>query len=677
MMAKKKISSEILEEVKILHKNIRYHDRKYYVENAPEISDREYDILYRRLKDLEKEYPSLIHPDSPTQRVSEQPIPGFITMKHQERMLSMDNTYSYGEIKEFHKRVIKNLGTSQIDYYVEPKIDGLSISLTYESGRLVHGLTRGDGIQGDDVTANLKTIRSLPLKLESGTRTQLPKVIEIRGEVYMTRDGFKKVNQVKGKKGEPLFANPRNAAAGSLKLLDARATAERPLDLRVHGVGMIQGAAFETHEDMMQFFKSVGLPVDSQGRHCKEISAVIEMCQEWGDEKPSLEYEIDGLVIKVNRRAFQAKLGATSKNPRWMIAYKFPAERGRSKIHNIIVQVGRTGALTPVADLAPVQLSGTTVTRATLHNEDEIKRLDARIGDTVLVEKSGEIIPKIVQVVIKDRGKGLKTFVMPKHCPSCKELTSRREGEVARRCENASCPAQIKQRLTHFVKRTAMDIEGLGIKIVDQLVETGLIHNVSDLYQLTYEKLVKLDRFAHKSAENLIEAITASRVKPLNQLIFGLGIRHVGERAAHILAERYGSLDAVSEASFDELTKIREIGPVAAQSVTEYFKMPSNRAMIKRLRKSGVRLKGALKTLKKGPLTGKVFVLTGTLESISRDRVKNEIQNQGGVTSSTVSKNTDYLVVGSKPGSKYRKALALGVHVLHEKNFKKMIQGLS
>lgn len=660
-------------EVVRLRQEIRLHDRKYYVEHAPQISDREYDKLYKRLKDLEVQYPSLVEPDSPTQRVSERPITGFRPIRHRVEMLSMDNAYSTADVEDFHTRVIKNLGRSRVSYYVEPKIDGLSISLTYEKERFVHGATRGDGVQGDDVTINLKTIRSIPLVLEPPQGVSLPAVMEVRGEVYMSREGFEEVNRERKERGEPLFANPRNAAAGSLKLLDPRLTAARPLGLMVHGVGALEGRAFETQQELLEFFQGVGFPVAPRALYCPSIREVIGRLREWTDERPPMNFEIDGLVIKVDNRKDQAKLGATSKSPRWMIAYKFPAERAGTRLIDIIVQVGRTGALTPVAILEPVHLSGTTVSRATLHNEDEIERLDVRIGDSVLVEKSGEIIPKIVKVIERKRRGDARRFAMPERCPACGAPARRASGEVARRCENSACQAQVKQRLVHFVRRKAMDVEGLGTKMIDTLVNKKLIHDVADLYALKYADLVVLERFAEKSAENLMRAIQESKERSLSRLLFGLGIRHVGERAAEVLASRFRNMGALMQASHEELTEVEEVGPVMAEAIVQFFGIPANRRVLEKLKQAGVNMAEKEFSKVEGPLSGKGFVLTGTLTSMARSDAEGLIHRLGGVTQLSVSKKTDFVVVGEKPGSKYQKALALGIQILREAEFQKLV----
>ncbi|MBU1147267.1 MAG: NAD-dependent DNA ligase LigA, partial [Candidatus Omnitrophica bacterium] len=541
------MKKDIEQEIKKLRQIIDHHDRRYYVENKPEVSDQEYDRLMKELEKLEKAHPELVTPDSPTQRVSGEILEGFETVEHRETMLSMDNTYSADEIREFDKRVKKNLEVDKLDYVVELKIDGVSVSLLYEKGRFVQGATRGDGFKGDAITVNLKTIRSLPLTLGNfvscpkGQLTKLPRpeLFEARGEVYMPRKSFERINKEKEKLDEDLFANPRNAAAGSLKLLDSSMVAKRHLSMWIYGVGYVEGAGFETQSEALSFLKEAGFSTNPYIKKCHTIEEVISYCDSWEKKKDSLDYDIDGMVIKVDSFLYQKALGQTSKSPRWMIAYKFPAERKETVLKDIVVQVGRTGTLTPVAMLKPVELSGSTVSRATLHNQDEIMRKDIRIGDHVIIEKAGEIIPQVVEAIKKKRTGREKKFSMPKKCPACSSKVESVEGEVALRCENLSCPAQLKERVKHFASRQAMDIEGMGEAIVNQLVDKKLIEDYGDIYSLKLDKVADLERMADKSASNLMNAIEKSKSNELNCLVFGLGIRHVGVRAAWILASRF------------------------------------------------------------------------------------------------------------------------------------------
>ncbi len=663
--------------IKKLREVINYHDRKYYVENSPEISDREYDRLMRELKDLEVVHPELIAPDSPTKRVGGEALERFRTVEHKVPMLSIDNTYSADEVREFDKRVKKNLNASQIDYVVELKIDGVSVSVLYEKGRLVYGATRGDGFRGDDITFNLRTIRSLPLTVESDT---LPEMFEARGEAYLPGKAFLKLNKEKEKKGEELFANPRNAAAGSLKLLDSSIVAERGLDLWMYGIGYSEGGKFETQYDTLKFLKESGFRTNHAIKKCSTIDEVIEYCGEWQTKKAELDYEIDGMVIKVNSLDYQRRLGQTSKSPRWMIAYKFPAERKETVLEDIKVQVGRTGTLTPVALLKPVRLSGSTVSRATLHNRDEIERKDIRIGDHVIIEKAGEIIPQVVESLKKKRKGGEKRFSMPAKCPVCGSKVAKIEGEVALRCENLSCPAQLKERVKHFASREAMDIEGLGEAIVTQLVDRELIKDYGDIYYLKHQDISSLERMADKSASNLMDAIEKSKDNDFNRLIYGLGIRFVGVRSAWILANRFTDLDRIVSANAGEIEAVNEIGPVMAKSIYSFFRTKENIKVLDKLKKAGVNVSLRLPPRRAGKaqgsrqLEGKSFVVTGSLESFSRQEIEELIRKNGGNASSAVSRKTDYLILGKEPGSKYGKARKSGVKIINEEEFKKMLK---
>lgn len=657
-------------EIERLKAALKRHDRLYYVEAKPEISDQEYDRLYRELKRLESGHPDLISPDSPTQRVGGEPAKSFDTVKHLQAMLSLDNTYSADEIRLFDERVRKNLSGKQAEYVVELKFDGVSISLLYESGVWIRGATRGDGETGDDVTANLKTIRSIPVKID---RPDAPSAMEVRGEVFMSKKTLSEINLEKESLGEELFANPRNAAAGSLKLLDPKAVAKRRLDMYAWGIGYCSGKSFNTHMEVLEYLKESGFKVNSHYRLCRCIDEVIEYCDEWGSRKSSLGFEVDGMVIKVNDLSQREVLGYTSKSPRWAMAYKFPAEKALTEVLDITVQVGRTGAVTPVALLKPVRLSGTTVSRATLHNFDEIKRLDVRIGDTVYVEKSGEIIPKVLSVAREKRTGREREYLIPSECPVCGSRLARSEEEVAVRCTNAGCRAKIIETILHFASKKAMDIDNMGEAVVAQLVESGLVSDFADIYGLDIESVKSLDRMAEKSARNLIDAIGKSRSNDLHRLIYGLGIRHVGENSAWVLSEHFGSIERLKRATADELTSIREIGPVMADSIVQFFASKENIRMLEKLEKALVNISRPAESGRTGKLSGKTIVVTGSLKSFSRSGIEEAIRRAGGNPSSSVSKNTDLLVCGDEAGSKLDKARALGVRIISEEDFKKLV----
>ncbi len=662
----------IKKEMSGLKRLIRHHDRVYYVLDKPEIPDREYDALYRRLSDLESENPELITPDSPTQRVGGRPAKSFPVVRHRTPMMSLDNTYSADELREFDRRVKKNLKTAGIEYVVELKFDGVSISLVYENGVWVLGATRGDGTSGDDVSNNLKTIRSIPIILEADAGKP-PRVLEVRGEVYMTKKALSAINMEKEKNKEEPFANPRNAAAGSLKLLDPGMVRKRRLEMFAWGVGRCEGVKFTTHIEVLEYLKNAGFHVNPHYKVCKTIEEVVDYCDSWDKKRGDLGFEIDGMVLKVNDLKARETLGVTSKSPRWAIAYKFPAEKGLTEIKDIIVQVGRTGAVTPVALLKPVRLSGTTVSRATLHNFDEIERLDARIGDKVYVEKSGEIIPKILSVVKEERTGAEKKFSIPKKCPACGHSLTREQDEVALRCQNAGCPAQIKETILHFASRDAMDIEGLGEAVVDQLVDKGLVKDCADIYSLKRKDVELLDRMAEKSASNLIEAIERSKERELNRLIYALGIRHVGERVSWVLAGHFGSMERVEKAGIGELTEIAEVGPVMAASIKDFFANKANLRIVNKLKESGLRMSGGVAVESEGRLKGKTVVITGTLKGFTRGEAETAVRRHGGKAASSVSGSTDLVVAGESPGSKADKAKALGVKIISEDEFKEIV----
>lgn len=660
------------EEIKKLRAQIRRHNRMYYDLAKPEISDAEYDKLYKRLEELEKAHPELMTADSPTQNVGGGRLKAFPEVRHISPMTSLDNTYSAEELREFDRRVRKNLNGEDVEYAVELKFDGVSASLLYEKGVWIRGATRGDGEKGDDVTGNLKTIKSIPAKFADLPGITPPEVIEVRGEVYMTRKTLAKINADKASRGEEPFANPRNAAAGSLKLLDPRTVAGRHLDIFIWGIGHCEGMKFGTHDEVLDYLKKSGFKVNPHRKVCGTIEEAIEFCDSWEPRRDRLEFEVDGMVLKVNDLKQRERLGFTSKSPRWAIAYKFPAEKALTEVEDIIVGVGRTGAITPVAILKPVQLAGTTVSRASLHNFDEIERLDVRIGDKVYVEKSGEIIPKVLSVAMEKRTGSEKAFRIPSKCPVCGSKLAREAGEVALRCENVGCPAQIKEAILHFASRDAMDIDGLGEAIVDQMVDKALIKDYGDLYSLKIDDVKKLDRMADKSAGNLIDAIEASRSNELHRVIYGLGIRHVGERSAWLLAEHFGSVGKLKAAGVEELTAIREIGPVVADSIYSFFRSRENLRILDKLEKAPVNMSRRASAAG-GKLSGKTLVITGTLKSYSRSEAEELVRRLGGNASSSVGKNTDYLVCGEEPGSKLSKAEKLGVKVITEEEFKKLV----
>ena len=568
-------------------------------------------------------------------------------------------------------KALKDVPEDEIEYVVELKIDGLGVTLSYENGLLVQGATRGDGKQGEDITANLKTIRSIPLRIPMGKEPF--KFMEVRGEVYLDHQAFLKINEERKAEGQPLFANPRNSAAGSLRLLDPTITAKRPLNIFIYSVGFMDNMPFKTHYEALQKFKALGLRVNPEVTLCKNFDETLALIDRWQEEKETLPYEIDGLVVKVNSLQYQDKLGRTSKHPRWAVAYKYEAEQATTEVEDIICQVGRTGSITPVAILKPVLVSGSTVSRATLHNEDEIKRKDIRVGDSVVIEKAGEVIPKVVRVIIEpDKARG-KKFKMPAKCPVCATKIYRPEGEVAWRCVNAACPAQLKERLLHFASRNAMDIDHLGPAVLDQLVENRRVQHFSDLYTLTQEELAKLERLAEKSAQNLIDALKKSKTAGLARVLHALGIRHVGQRAASLLAQTFHSIDRLQKASFEDLESVMEIGPIIAESLRAFFDREANREEIRRLKQSGVVLEEKQKKIS-DRFEGKHFVLTGTMEEFTRDQAKEKIMALGGRVTSSVSQKTDYVVAGADPGSKLDKAKKLGVEVLTEEAFKALLE---
>lgn len=664
--------NEAKRKIEKLRKEINYHNYLYYVLDQPKISDSEYDQLFRELENLEKQFPQLVTPDSPTQRVGAPPLEKFKEVTHKIPMLSLSNAFTQEEAIDFDRRVKKFLGTTDdIEYVVEPKIDGLGISLIYENGVFTKGATRGDGVTGEDVTINLKTIKSIPLRLLE-EKEKAPQRIEIRGEVYMKIKEFERLNKERQKRGEPLFANPRNAAAGSVRQLDSKITASRPLDIFCYAVGEVVGITFSTHWEMLETFKAWGLKVNPLIEKVKDINGVLRYHDQMQKKRNTLEYEIDGIVVKVNRIDLQKKLGTISRSPRWALAYKFPAHQVTTKILDIIAQVGRTGAITPVAIMEPVEVGGVTVSRATLHNQDEIDRLDVRIGDTVVIQRAGDVIPEVVGVIKEKRTGKEKKYNLPDKCPVCGSPVYKSPDEAVARCIGISCPAQLKETIIHFASRNAMNIEGLGTKHIEQMVDKKLIRDVGDLYYLTKEDILKLERMADKSATNIINAIEKSKSTTLPRLIFGLGIRHVGEHIAKLLAQEFGSIEKLASANREQLLQIQEIGPEIAESILRFFSDKKNLQVIEKLKNAGITYKKP-QPPKVSILTGKTFVFTGTLADFTREEAEGLVESLGGKISSSVSKNTDYVVVGTEPGSKLQKAKELGIKTITEEEFKKMI----
>lgn len=669
----------VVKRIAALRQEIDHHNRLYYVEAKPEISDREFDKLLEELQQLEAEHPDLITPDSPTQRVGGQPIEGFVTVAHRQPMLSIDNTYNPGELRDFDARVRKLLGHEDVEYAVEPKIDGVAMSLTYENGLLTVGATRGDGERGDDVTHNLRSLHDIPLRLHT---KKPPPLFEARGEVYMTRDELIRVNRQREKEGEEPYANPRNLSAGTLKLLDPRESAKRKLRFFAYALGATEGVDVSTHLQILEMLRHFGFPVNPHVKLCQSIEEVLAMCEVWAEKRHELPYETDGLVIKVNDLAQRDKLGVRSKSPRWLVAYKFAAEQALTKLHAIDVQVGKTGKLTPVARLDPVKLAGTTVSNATLHNAQEIIRKDIRVGDMVVVEKAGEIIPYVVRSESSVRTGKEKVFHFPKHCPVCQGAVEPDENEVFYYCTNPSCPAQLKERLRYFAIRIAMDIEGLGDAVIDQLVDTGLVKSIPDLYRLKLDQIADLKltgekssrRLGEKSGQSLIDGIAASKERGLTRLLTGLGIRHVGEHVADLLAQRFGDMASLQQATAEELARIEGIGPQRAGTIHAFFQSAEGKQVIRELKQLGVKLTEEQRKTATGGFAGKTVVVTGTLTKFSREEIEKKIRDLGGKPAGSVSKKTDYVVAGDKAGSKLDKAKELGIKVLSEEEFLKMTQ---
>jgi DNA ligase (NAD+) len=645
---------------------ISYHEKKYYVDNDPQISDAEFDGLMRELGELEARFPDLITPESPTQRVGEKPVEGFVPVVHDRPMLSIENCYDEKGLRDFEDRVRRLLPGREISYVAELKIDGLGISIQYRDGKYARAVTRGDGVRGDDVTANVKTIRSLPLSISE------PGSVEVRGEIYLATETFLAINREREEREEPLFANPRNAAAGSIRLLDAKEVAARNLDVFLYYL-FVDGREPDTQWESLTRMRKLGFKTEPHARRCATIDDVLAHYREWTEKRDTLDFEADGVVVKIDAADERQALGTTAKSPRWAISYKFPARQATTRINDIVIQVGRTGALTPVALLEPVKLSGTTISRSTLHNEDELRRKDIRVGDVILLERSGDVIPHVVSVMKERRTGKERPFVWPKKCPVCHTAVFRPEGEVVSRCVNPSCPARIRESVLHFASRRAMNVDGLGEALVDQLLAKGLVREIPDLYALRTDELAALERMGPKSAANLIEQIEASKTRDLARLVFALGIRHVGERLARSLAERFRTLDALAAAPADELVTVEDVGPRVAESVVFFFAQAENRKLLARLKKAGLDPSSGGVPVVGGPLAGQVFVITGTLRSFGRDEARRRIEALGGETADSVSGRTTCLVAGESPGSKLDKAGVLGIRVIGEGEFLKLL----
>jgi len=665
--------ADVTRRLEELREKVRYHLHRYHVLDAPEISDEAFDALMEELRALEAAHPELAAPDSPTQRVGAPPAAGFRPVTHPQPMLSLANAFDEDELRAWHKRVATNLGTTAVDLVCELKLDGAAISLVYEQGAFVQGATRGDGVRGEDITPNLRTVRALPLRLREDANP--PEFVEVRGEVFLPLRALEAINREREAAGEPPFANARNAAAGSLRQLDPAVTARRPLDLVIYQVGVVRGRRFKTHWESLAWARAAGLPVDAHSRRGTSIEDVLAYVREWSARRQTLPYGTDGIVVKVDSLDQQAELGATSQAPRWAIAYKFPAEQAETTVRDITVHVGRTGALTPVADLEPVRVSGVIVRHATLHNEDEMRRKDVRIGDHVIVQRAGEVIPEIVRVLTDKRTGDERLFVMPTTCPVCGSPVERKPGEAVARCTGgAICPAQVLERLIHFGSRDALNIEGVGPKLLQQLLDRELIRDPADLFTRTKAQVLTLERMAEKSADNVIAAINRSRHPTLARLIYSLGIRHVGLHVAEVLAQHFGDLDRLAHASFEEVRDVPGIGPTIAQSVVDFFALPATRALLRKLEAAGVRAE-APSAKSRGRLSGQTVVFTGTLERFSRREAAERVAALGGTVADTVGARTSYLVAGTDPGSKLERARKLGVTVLDEQGLLRLLEG--
>jgi DNA ligase (NAD+) len=665
-------AKDLGKKIESLRDKIRHHESLYYVLDSPEISDAEFDKLMQQLKQIESNHPDLVTPDSPTQRVGGKPREGFVKVPHSSPMLSLDNTYNEEELRDWERRVHELSGRSDVDYVCELKLDGMSLALVYEDGKLVRGVTRGDGAVGEDVTLNVRTVRSIPLVIPAEKRKKagIPADFEVRGELLMPTASFKKINEEREREGLPTFANPRNFTAGTVRQLDSNITAQRRLDYFPYVLLRNGRTYFERHWKTLGALDAAGFKVNQNRKLVSSMDEVWEFIQQWEAKRDSLPYEIDGIVVKVDRTALQDELGFTGKAPRWAIAYKYAARGGVTQLKSVRWQVGRTGKLTPVAELVPVSIGGTTVRNATLHNMDEIQRLGVKIGDWVRVERGGDVIPKVVEVD-KDHPRGKDDIDVPDRCPVCGTRVMRTEGEVDYRCVNANCPAKLLGTILHFASRGVMNIDGMGEALVTQLTERGLVKNVADIYKLNREDLLSLERMGEKSAQNILDEIEGSKKLPLDRVIFGLGIRFVGERTAQFLAEHFGSMEALQQAGVEELQNVDEVGPRIAESIAEFFSIPANRKLVERLREAKLTLTGEKKQ-RGTKLAGKTFVLTGTLPRFTRDEAKKMIEDAGGKVTGSVSKKTDYVVAGSDAGSKLDKARELGVAVIDEKQMEEL-----
>jgi len=664
-------TAQAKKEIVRLRKEINHHNYQYYVLNQPVITDYEYDRLYKRLDELEHQFPQFITPDSPTQRIGGEPLKEFKTIEHRIKMLSLDNTYSEDEVREFDRRVKKSL-SGKATYEVTLKVDGVAVALHYKKGKFILGATRGDGVHGDDITQNLKTIKAIPLTILSDDRELMN--IEVRGEVFLSKKSFDTLNRERKKAGAPVFANPRNAAAGTLKLLDPKEVVKRSLDVFIHTIPQQPGSNYPSHFQTLQRLGQSGFKIIPHSRLCRTIEEVFDYIKEWHKKRERLDYEVDGLVVKIDDFKMRERLGYTIKSPRWAIAYKYPARQAQTKLLDIQLQVGRTGRITPVAVLDPVLLSGTTISRATLHNEDEIRRKDIKISDHVIIEKGGEVIPKVVGVVKKRRTGKEKPFHFPQTCPVCREKIYRLPGEADWRCVNSSCPAQIKGAILHFASRQAMDIEGLGSVLVEKLVDQGILKGLGDIYELNLKTVSSLERMGEKSAQNLIDAIEQSKDKEFVRVLYALGIPNIGINASNLLANEFGSIDNIIKAKFEDLSRIDGIGEIIAQSIINYLNSKENLRLIEDLKKRGLRFSIAKEKRKNLFLKGKSFVFTGELDSMTRPEAQALVRKYGGHPTSSVSKKTDFVVVGTVPGSKYEKAKKLGVEIVNEKEFLAMIK---
>ena len=665
--------SEAKEEIARLREEVRQHNYRYYVEDNPTISDREYDELLRQLQELEEKYPEFRTDSSPTQRVGASPADEFESADHREPMLSLSNAFEKKEINEFRDRLWRNLGRKEeLTYVAEPKLDGLAIELIYEDGKLTEGLTRGDGRTGEVVTRNVKTIRSIPLRLRENDH-KIPSLLEVRGEVYMEKGSFQEMNERRAEEGKDLFANPRNAAAGSLRQLDPSVTAKRPLNAFFYDTGVVEGKEFRTQEELLDYLPKIGLRVNPHTEKCEGIDEAREFYEQLEEKRGEIPYEIDGIVIKVNDFGLQEELGTKTRSPRWAIAYKFPPERATTRIEDIEVGVGRTGALTPVALLEPVEIKGATISRASLHNQDEIDEKDIRIGDHVIIQRAGDVIPEVIKPITDKRTGEEEEFRLPENCPVCGEPVKRPEGETIHRCVNISCPARVKESIKHFASKGGADIEGLGEKLVEQLVDEGLVENIADLYRLNHDEIANLERMGDKSAKNLLEALEESKEIRLARLIYALGIRHVGEHLADVLTDNFKDFEQLKKTPKEELTEINEIGPEVAESIENFFSNEKNLSLLDQLREVGVTYYRESEE-KENLLDGAKFVFTGRLDDFTRSEAEKAVEDLGGRATSSVSSVTDYLVVGENPGSKYDEAGELGATIIDEEEFKDMIR---